>query len=631
MTATPNTKKNSPVNAKTKSRTKTKEHPQTKRTALVVLGMHRSGTSALAGTLGILGADLPKTPIPASGSNEKGYFESHVINDFHEDLLHSAASCWQDWLEMPQGWFESPRTDEFRKRAARLVEEEFGESSLFVLKDPRSCRFVQFWEDVLLGEGIEPHYVLINRNPLEVAASLLRRDSIDQNLGLLIWLRHVLDSEAMSRGRKRVFVNYTGLIRNWAKVVETIQTNISLRFPRMSLGVANEVENFLSAKLQHHQESTDEILQNPLITSWVKDTYEIMERWVKLGEDSADFTSLDAIRESLGSTAPAFARLVQAGSESARQTRELSDEKNKISTQLADANTSIAALTEKLEQAQNENDKVEAKYIEAHDVQSEMAQQLAVRQQELESRSDELNSIKATVKDLQKKLTESDDALQQSRLEVEERARALQELKEARSAIHAARDKELQTRNAELTSAEARVEHLQHKLAEINSALQQRRHEAEESARALQELREARSADQAAHESLMTTLQDELKQAQNSYEKAEAARVSEEKIHGKQTAKLSDKVTNLESQLQTKTHELAEITRMLSGAEEKLKIVFDEQLQERNRVEEMEAALDEAHDRAARAEHSVMELTGSTSWKLTAPVRTVAILLKRIT
>ena len=46
-----------------------------KRRAIIVLGMHRSGTSALAGVLGLLGARLPARQLPANFANPKGYFE----------------------------------------------------------------------------------------------------------------------------------------------------------------------------------------------------------------------------------------------------------------------------------------------------------------------------------------------------------------------------------------------------------------------------------------------------------------------------------------------------------------------------------------------------------------------------
>jgi hypothetical protein len=57
------------------------------REALLVLGMHRSGTSAVAGLLVRLGAQPPKTLMEGDADNRKGYWESTALCAFHERLL----------------------------------------------------------------------------------------------------------------------------------------------------------------------------------------------------------------------------------------------------------------------------------------------------------------------------------------------------------------------------------------------------------------------------------------------------------------------------------------------------------------------------------------------------------------
>ena len=58
--------------------------------SLVILGMHRSGTSALAGLVQLLGVNLGEDLLPAMPEvNEKGFFEHQEILDIHEGLLKS--------------------------------------------------------------------------------------------------------------------------------------------------------------------------------------------------------------------------------------------------------------------------------------------------------------------------------------------------------------------------------------------------------------------------------------------------------------------------------------------------------------------------------------------------------------
>jgi hypothetical protein len=67
------------------------------RRAVIVLGMHRSGTSALARVISLLGADLPNGLLKQGPENEAGFWESAKLVAIHDELLSSAGSSWDDW------------------------------------------------------------------------------------------------------------------------------------------------------------------------------------------------------------------------------------------------------------------------------------------------------------------------------------------------------------------------------------------------------------------------------------------------------------------------------------------------------------------------------------------------------
>src|SRR5579872_5565568 len=104
---------------------------------ILVLGMHRSGTSSVAGALTKLGGGTPHTPMPPNDSNVRGFFESTPIVNFNDELLASAGSSWDDWRGFNSAWFHSIEAETFRRRAADLFRSEFDGSSLPVFKDPR--------------------------------------------------------------------------------------------------------------------------------------------------------------------------------------------------------------------------------------------------------------------------------------------------------------------------------------------------------------------------------------------------------------------------------------------------------------------------------------------------------------
>ncbi|MBU3693453.1 MAG: glycosyltransferase [Rhodocyclaceae bacterium] len=237
------------------------------RRAILILGMHRSGTSALARVVGHLGASLPLAPMPETADNPSGYWESRPIARFNTRLLESAGTRWNDDGPVTDAWFADAarRTDVYE--AVELLAAEFGEVPLLVLKDPRICRLLPFWREVLARAGIDACAVLSLRDPWEVARSLQARlaDTAFRpaaiaapERGLLLWLRHVLDAEARSRDMPRTVIHYKSLVADWRSAVRELLDLASL--PPVSAEAAAAVEQFLTPELRR-QRDTDAVDQ----------------------------------------------------------------------------------------------------------------------------------------------------------------------------------------------------------------------------------------------------------------------------------------------------------------------------------------------------------------------------------
>lgn len=267
-----------------------------KRQAFVVLGMHRSGTSSVAGTMVKLGVSPPKTLLGANSGNERGHWESTALIDFHNELLASAGSRWDDWRPFRADWYETSLAGEFKARAKTLLKEEFGGASTFVLKDPRICRFARFWLEVLADEGIEAKLVLPLRSPLEVAQSHRSRDRLPIRKGLLLWLRHVLDAEAATRDAARVYFEWTTFLQDWQAVALRLEAVLGIRWPALTDYTAREVERFLGPELKHQNVPDAELASNPELHSWVLEAYEALRELVRNPGSPSAFTRLDAVR-----------------------------------------------------------------------------------------------------------------------------------------------------------------------------------------------------------------------------------------------------------------------------------------------------------------------------------------------
>lgn len=284
------------------------------RQTLLVLGMHRSGTSAMAGLLVRLGAGGPKTLMPPDEHNPRGYWESNAFVPFHERLLEAAGSRWDSWTRLDLAAVANAAAahgldDEFR----RLTRQEFGDAQLFVMKDPRISRIVPFWLDMLAAEGISPSVILTLRNPLEVAESLRKRDGFSREHSLLIWLRHMLDAEFATRQVCRSIVRYQELLVNWRAVAEKLSRDLAIEWPSRNVAIDADIDAFLDCKSCHHRFAAETLNSTGPLADWVTRAYTAFDMLVdRAGPDSNEaLTALDDVRREFDHSTAVFGPVLE--------------------------------------------------------------------------------------------------------------------------------------------------------------------------------------------------------------------------------------------------------------------------------------------------------------------------------
>lgn len=294
--------------------------------ALVVLGMHRSGTSALTGVLSLLGCAMPQSLIPPNENNPKGYFESLKIYSLNDELLATKGSSWDDWRPLPARWYTTNDVAVLKAKAAATLTAEFGSNGLLALKDPRICRLLPFWRKVWKAAGLRVRFVCVHRNPYEVAASLAHREGWPEAVGQLLWLRHVLEAEVSSRGKTRTFVSYDMLMRDWRGTAESIARALKVQWPKSIEIAATEVERFLSADLRHFNSTRIERNIHDQLRGWVQIVWEILDRWAETSESKKDYKTLDRVKAAFDGAAPTFDLFAQMVDDLARRTADLNDQ-----------------------------------------------------------------------------------------------------------------------------------------------------------------------------------------------------------------------------------------------------------------------------------------------------------------
>lgn len=221
------------------------------RTAYLVLGMHRSGTSALTQLLALAGANLPSHVMAGDEHNAKGYFEPWRIAIFNDDRLRAAGSAWDDPFTDPSAVL--PDAEDWRARAIKLFRDEYRRSKAPLLKDPRVSVLLPLWRQVLEAEALKPQCVIPVRHPLDVAGSLAKRDGFPVLKSVLLWMTYMVETERGTRDLPRAFVEYDALLADWRPVVKAMEANLGAPLPKMTAKAEAAIDEFLTADLRHNK------------------------------------------------------------------------------------------------------------------------------------------------------------------------------------------------------------------------------------------------------------------------------------------------------------------------------------------------------------------------------------------
>jgi hypothetical protein len=250
------------------------------RTCLVVLGMHRSGTSALTRVVNILGAALPRHVKGAELGNEAGHWEPEKLVEFHDEVLAELDSAWDDWAALDVSRLTVRRREEIKARIAEIISDEYGSASLMVVKDPRICRFAPLFLEALTDAGITPECILVFRNPLEVAQSLACRNGMPRGQAGLLWLRHVLDAEVATRGTRRAILFFGDLLMDWRGELRRVtfggENGHGWVWPNSAEDAAELIDGFLNPAQRHHALSNADIGSDPVMSGWIAEIHEAL-------------------------------------------------------------------------------------------------------------------------------------------------------------------------------------------------------------------------------------------------------------------------------------------------------------------------------------------------------------------
>ena len=297
---------------------------------ILVLGMYGSGTSALTRMFSLAGAALPRTLLEANEADGTGCWEPERLVRYHDRLLSDLGSSWHDWkpLDFPSLPLSDRKT--IHSDIKSILADEFGGRRLWVLKEPRICRFVPIYREVLSDMGVALSPVLIFRNPLEVMASLQRRGDwpVERSAAdaCLLWLRHVLDCEAATRGVKRSIASHASIVSDPVAALARIERKAKLDFPNKVDGLGEDIREFLDPASGGHEKGGGEAALEPMLRGWVEDAFSAMRALERNPGSKKARKTLDRVSEAFGASLPVIDAFGAASREALAHKHKLEEE-----------------------------------------------------------------------------------------------------------------------------------------------------------------------------------------------------------------------------------------------------------------------------------------------------------------
>lgn len=243
---------------------------------IVVLGMHRSGTSAITRALVAVGVSAGDNLLPPGADNPKGFWEDRDFVLMNERILEALDASYDSLKLLPPGFECSPALAELFLEAVLLLRGKLDTCELLALKDPRTCRLLPFWQRVFDHLQLQVDYMIAVRNPLSVARSLQRRNGFFERKSHWLWLQHYVSAVMATQDAKRLFVDYDALLAQPDAQLRRLAEAFGLQGDQAA--VQEYIDTFLSSDLRHARYEARDLDVSPLAPDAVRRAYDLLMR-----------------------------------------------------------------------------------------------------------------------------------------------------------------------------------------------------------------------------------------------------------------------------------------------------------------------------------------------------------------
>lgn len=220
---------------------------------IVVLGMHRSGTSALTRSLSTLGVELGNNLLQAvKDNNEKGFFEDIDIVELNNRILEKLGTSWFSQEKINKDALLSENLAQEKFIAINILREKLAGNSLYAIKDPRFSILLPFWKNIFSTLHLNIFYIIATRHPASVARSLNRRDNFSLYKAQKLWEKYNISAIENTRNESVIIVEYDRILESTEQELSRISKFLRLHEPDKNSLIFREFsQDFLSETLRH--------------------------------------------------------------------------------------------------------------------------------------------------------------------------------------------------------------------------------------------------------------------------------------------------------------------------------------------------------------------------------------------
>jgi hypothetical protein len=203
-----------------------------------------------------LGIYLGDDFVEVQPDNPTGYWEDRHLQDFNERVLTALGLKWESVAFLKDSRWEEPEIEAIRMEAIEYIRANFLAQPLWGFKDPRTLRLLPFWSPVFQRLGLEDAYVMVIRNPLSVAQSLIARQSdvFDAAMAHSLWLVHTVTYFSRIAQKPFIVIDYDLFMDDPRRQLERIGRALEIPQADARLGdIEDFVANFIDPELRHSQ------------------------------------------------------------------------------------------------------------------------------------------------------------------------------------------------------------------------------------------------------------------------------------------------------------------------------------------------------------------------------------------